>query len=378
MKIIQIATLVTPDGAYGGPVRVAVNQTRALLEAGHDVKLVAAASGFDKGLPTQFDGIPINLFKARKIPKLGFSGTCSPALQSWLRSAVGSADAVHIHMGRDLVTLPASKLARRYGVPYVLQTHGMIAPSSHPLASTIDQFWTLPALHGARRIFYLTPQESHSLKAVAPSLSTLEELQNGVPVTHYAPHPSREPTEVLFLARLHQRKRPLLFIELAKRLHPSFPNVRFALVGPDGGQGLEVRKAIDASGMSHVLRWEGAISPERTAERISRCDIYVLPSINEPFPMSVLEALALGRPTVITNSCGLAPTIAENEAGLVAEITTDSLVHSVRRLLSDSALRAQVSRAALDLARHEFGMKHVAERLEHFYGELSANGQTRK
>ncbi|MDQ0800076.1 glycosyltransferase [Arthrobacter sp. SLBN-112] len=378
MKIIQIVTLVTPDGAYGGPVRVAVNQTRALLEAGHEVELVAGGSGFGATLPKQFDGVPINLFHARSLPGMGFSGTWAPGLQSWLRSVIRTADAVHIHMGRDMVTLPASQLARRLRVPYVLQTHGMITRSSHPLAGIVDRLWTFPALENARRVLYLTPQESTDLKSLSRPLPTLEELPNGVPQSQHSKANKSKVIEVLFLARLHERKRPLLFIELAKKLHPIFPNVRFSMVGPDGGQASDVTASIQASGISHVLQWEGAIPPDKTAARISRCDVYVLPSINEPFPMSVLEALSLGKPVVITNSCGLGPAILKKEAGMVVDETLDSLVDSVTLLLDDAEFRDRVSRAALDLAYNDFGMKKIVKHLENIYDEVSNNGKRHK
>lgn len=373
MRIIQIATLVTPDGAYGGPVRVAVNQTRALLEAGHEVQLAAGASGFGGTLPKLFDGVPVHLFHTRSLPGMGFSGTWAPGLQSWLRSVLNEADAVHIHMGRDMVTLPASQLTRRLLVPYVLQTHGMITKSSHPLAGIVDRLWTFPALQNANKILYLTPKESTDLKSLSRPLPTLEELANGVPELRFSKANKSEVIEVLFLARLHERKRPLLFVELAKKLHPIFPNVRFSMVGPDGGQATDVRESIQASGISHVLHWEGAISPDKTAARISMCDVFLLPSINEPFPMSVLEALSLGKPIVITNSCGLGPTILEKEAGIVANESLDSLVDSVKLLLEDADLRKRMSRAALALAHDDFGMRKIAERLESIYDEVSRN-----
>jgi glycosyltransferase involved in cell wall biosynthesis len=375
MKIIQVATLITPDGAYGGPVRVAVNQTRALLAAGHEVDLVAGAFGFGRTLPTEFDGVPVRLFPARIIPTLGFSGTYAPGLQNWLRTNMVKTNVIHVHMGRDMVTLPSALIARKLGMPYVLQTHGMVTPSSHPLAGFVDRRWTVPALKSAKRILFLTPEESIGLSTVAPLSSTLEQLHNGVPEFPEASPIASNGMEVLFLARLHERKRPLIFVELAKQLHALFPSVRFVLAGPDGGEGTAIREAIRSSGISHVLSWEGAIAPERTAERISKCNVYVLPSINEPFPMSVLEALALGKPAVVTNSCGLADAIGNGEAGAVVDATLDSLAEAVSCLLADDVYRQKVGRNAQALARSDFGMNHVVERLEELYAETTAHAR---
>lgn len=372
MKIVQVATLVTPDGAYGGPIRVAVNQTRALRAAGHDVELVAGATGFGKTLPTQFDGVPVKLFSARTVPKLGFSGTFAPGILNWLKANLAQADVAHIHMGRDMVTLPAAVLAHKRGVPYILQTHGMVIPSSHPFAGVVDRTWTVPALMGAKRVLYLTQEERNGLSGVTPLGSTLEQLHNGVPESPEYSRPSAQGLEVLFLARLHERKRPLIFVELAKKLHQLFPSVKFVLAGPDGGEGAAVREAIFSSGIAHSVSWEGAIAPERTADRISRCDLYVLPSVNEPFPMSVLEALSQGKPAVVTDSCGLAKAISSADAGSVVDATLPSLVEAVRRLLADDDYRHRVGRNARSLARSDFSMTQVVGRLEHVYAGAGA------
>lgn len=79
MRILSVVTLVSPDGAFGGPVRVALNQATALRELGHDVTLAAGGRGFDEP-PTELDGVPVRLFPARTVvPGIGFAGLSSPA-----------------------------------------------------------------------------------------------------------------------------------------------------------------------------------------------------------------------------------------------------------------------------------------------------------
>lgn len=362
MKIIQIATLVTPDGAYGGPLRVAVNQTRALLDANHDVMLVAGAMGYKGKLPEHFDGVPVRLFRAhRPVPKLGFAGVLAPQLQRWLRSALQDTDVVHVHMGRDLVTLPSARMAARQRVPFVVQTHGMIDASNKLLSKPLDRFLTLPALNAANSVLYLTEHERQSLKEIAPRLSNLQGLHNGVPQA--APQRSSDGSgvEVLFLARLQERKRPLLFVEMAKQLHASYPAVRFVLVGPDEGEGTAVAAAIAEAGMKDKLRWEGAVSPEKAGDRISRSSIYVLPSVDEPFPMSVLEAMSFGKPVVVTDSCGLAKSISGARAGIVVGPGLSELAAAVEGLLSNPSLLAEMGNNSLELSRRDFSMDQVGK-----------------
>jgi glycosyltransferase involved in cell wall biosynthesis len=371
MKIIQVATLISPRGEYGGPVRVAVNQTRELLAAGHDVLLAAGAQGFGRRLPSEFDGVPVMLFQAfNPVPKTGFSGLFAPGLQKWLRTATRSADVAHIHLSRDLVTLPAAAQVRRRRLPYVLQTHGMITPSNHPLSGAVDAVWTKRALEGADTVFYLTPEERRGLSGVTAAALNLKELHNGVPETQQTRVTAEAPLEVLFLARLHARKRPLMFVAMAKALHGKYPHVRFSMVGPDGGEGPAVEAAIRQAGMGDALGWEGALSPEDTTARINRSTIYVLPSVDEPFPMSVLEALSVGKPVVVTDSCGLAAAITQAGAGTVIDASMESLVVGVERLIANPDYRNSVGGRARLLAEQKFSMKTVCDKLQRAYLSL--------
>ncbi|HEY2196155.1 MAG TPA: glycosyltransferase, partial [Mycobacterium sp.] len=142
MRILQVVTLLSPDGEYGGPARVALNQSAELLSRGHDVLVVGATRGY-RDVPTKLNGVPVKVFAARTLlPRTGFAGIGAPQLTRWLRSNWARFDVVHIHFGRDLVALPVAMAARRHGIPYLLQTHGMVIPSDHPLAAPLDAVCT--------------------------------------------------------------------------------------------------------------------------------------------------------------------------------------------------------------------------------------------
>lgn len=363
MKIAQVVTLVSPNGAYGGPVRVAVNQLVALKAAGHDVTLFTTHRGYENP-PSEVQGVPLVSYPARTvIPKVGFAGLTSPALVARLRRDLAEFDVVHVHLARDLVTLPAAWLALRMGIPLVVQTHGMIDHSENLLAAPLDAALTRPVLHGASAVFYLTEKERTDLAEVSRGRARLSHLINGVPVTDVVGARKAEPFEVLFLARLQLRKRAPLFVRAALQLAPEFPNVNFTLVGPDEGDASEVLELLHKAGSPGQVRWEGALTPEQTLGRLARANLYVLPSVNEPFPMSVLEAASVGLPVIITDSCGLAESVAQWKAGAVIDSSMDELVDSIRRfLLAPDEVRACGERAAL-MVRDNFGMPAIAGQL---------------
>ncbi|MCR2823967.1 glycosyltransferase [Microbacterium sp. zg.Y909] len=366
MRVLAVVTLVSPHGEYGGPLRVAVNQLQALAARGHEVLLCAAARGFDV-VPDQIDGVPARLYPARNLlPGTGFAGLASPALWRAVRKNARDFDVVHIHAARDLVTLPAARIAQRQGVRTLLQTHGMIDESSHPLAAPLDAMLTRPALKAATAVTHLTERERRSLVGVGRNRARLVDLPNGVPPAEQA-NPRTTGGHLLYLARLAPRKRPALFVEAATRLAPEFPDATFALVGPDEGEGDAVREAIARSGFADRIRWEGPLAPERTAARMREATGYVLPSVDEPYPMSVLEAMAAGLPVVVTDTCGLAPVVAKADAGAVIDDRLDSLTDAMRGLLQDPQAARTAGLRGRSLMREEFTMDAIAARLEQHY-----------
>lgn len=373
LKIVQVVTLVSPDGAYGGPVRVAQNQAQELAARGHKVQVFAGMRG--RVDPAYFGpGVATRLFRAvRVLPKTGFAGMAAPSMLRQLWRALKEADVVHLHLARDLVMLPAAVLCLLRGVPVVVQSHGMIDESDSKLAALLDKAITIRVLRAAHRCFWLTPEERNSLQnLMGGDDGALEQLVNGVPASRYRAEAPGDSVEFLYLARLQKRKRPTVLVEAAARLAAVSQRLfGVAFVGPDEGEEAEVRRRIQDSGAAHRMRVEGPLHPHRTVDRMRRASVLVLPSVHEPFPMSVLEAMSVGLPVVVTDSCGLAPFIESAGAGLVCDSSVESLSASLLRFLEEPGLWESTAAAALNLAQQTFSMGRVAEQLERVYGSVS-------
>ncbi|RLP10654.1 glycosyltransferase [Propionibacterium australiense] len=369
MRILQIVAVVSPDNVYGGPTTVAVNQCRVLADAGHEVTLAAVGLGFESAFPSSWEGVPVRLFPGRRVlPGAGFAGLASPALHRWLTRHVHSFDVVHVHLARDLVTLPAARIAQRAGVPVHAMTHGMIDASDNPLAAPLDAAMTARVLRDCVRVFHLTPREHDDLRSLFGDGLRLAELHNGVLVPGSPPErdPDRDPT-VLYLARVQERKRPGTFVEAARRLAAEFSTARFVMIGPDEGIGEQVRAQIAAAGLGDRLVWHGPATHAEGIRAMAEADVYVLPSVDEPYPMSVLEAMSQGLPVVVTDSCGLAPAVAEHGAGIVTDASVEQVTDAVRTLLADPAERRATGERAYATASEVFGMPAIAQRLVEAY-----------
>ncbi|MFJ4209298.1 glycosyltransferase [Paenarthrobacter sp. NPDC089675] len=369
LRIVQVVTLVSPDGAYGGPVRVAQNQAQALALRGHDVQVFSGVQGEVDG--AYFGaGVRTRLYKAvRLIPGIGFAGMAAPSMLAALWKTLKGADVVHLHLARDLVMLPAALLCLLRRVPFVVQGHGMIDESDKKLAKLLDRLITIRTLRASKKCFWLTPEERDSLGSfLGDHAASLECLINGVPSSDIVAAKPSGSFEFLYLARLQKRKRPSLLVEAANLLPEAVrARTRVALVGPDEGEASEVLRRIEALGSPEWVRLEGALQPSQTAARMGRASVFVLPSIDEPFPMSVLEAMSVGLPVVVTDSCGLAPYIRESGAGVVCDSSVEGLSAALRRFVVEPGLWESSSAAALKASKEVFSMDSIATQLEDTY-----------
>lgn len=378
MKILHVVTLCSPDMAFGGPLSVALDLTSGLGARGHAVILAAAGSGYGDTLPTEVAGVRALLGAGRQLlPGLGFSGLSSPALLRELPRAVRGADLVHVHLTRDLVAAPAALIAVAAGKPLVLQCHGMVDASARLLARVFDAALLRRLFRRADAVLCLSDKERDDVAAVVREpLDRAHWFPNGVEIVR-GPARDREDNLVVFAARLHPRKRPVAFVDAAAEVLVDFPDAKFVLVGPDEGCLPEVRSRIERLGLQLSVSYRGPQSRSSLIELLSRAAVHVQPAVDEPFGMTVLEAMSVGTPVVVTNECGLADVVGGTGAGIVCPPDPTSLADALRVLLADPVRRAEAGRAGRQAVEQTFTMATVVDRLEDIYGETIERRRTR-
>ncbi|GAA2985840.1 MULTISPECIES: glycosyltransferase [Streptomyces] len=380
MKVLHIVTLHTPDHAFGGPTRVALNLSKVQRADGDDARLMALGDGFEGALPGEVEGVPAHLFQARHLlPAFEVSGITSAALLRTARRMMRGADLVHVHLMRDLVTLPAALLALATRTPLVVQTHGMVDPTEKRVAQLTDLLGVRSVLRRADAVLHLTEQERLDVGAVAApvALTNTVRLVNGVRPQERKParEPGRPPV-VLFLARIQERKRPEDFVAAMPAVLARHPDARFVLAGPDTGALPGTLALARKLGVMDALDHVGPLGHEEVLDAGRRADVYVLPSIEEPLGVSVLEAMSVGTPAVITRTCGLGPDVAAAGAGRVVDsrvgedaANAAGIAGAVLELLEPGA-GDRAGKAAWDLVNERFTIESVTRTLRQTYEDV--------
>lgn len=361
MRILQVVTLLSAGGAFGGPLTVAVEQCQALHRLGHDVTLL---TGWDK--KAQLPKTPYRLvpLRARNLaPFMGLSGLTSLPLLRWLRAHETEFDLIHVHCGRDMVSLPAAALLRNRRA-YVLQTHGMIMPDRRMRSRVVDALMTHRALGRAAAVLYLTEIEHAGLREIGVPEAKLHELRNGIGFDpDLVRAPAEPPFTVSFCARLHPRKRVGAFLEMAALLADRAPGrFRFVVAGPDEGE-LVVVERFQQAHRELGVEYRGALSAAAARSLLAESDVFVLPSVDEPFPMTVLEALAVGTPSVVTDSCGIATALQEHDAAAVTDGSPEQLSAAVSAFVASPEEWAKASARSRDVIRTHYSIESIARQL---------------
>lgn len=104
-------------------------------------------------------------------------------------------------------------------------------------------------------------------------------------------------------------------------------------------------------------------------------DVYVLPSIYEAFPTTVLEACACGVPVITTDRCGTGDIIIESQAGIVIPYDKEQLIRALLSMLSDEKMKQHFREKGKLLVYEKFNWSKIAENVERIYLDCTNSGK---
>lgn len=372
MKICHVLPLLSADSTFDGPARVALSQASGLSKRGHSVIVVATSDGHWENSDPDLDVRTFTIVRWSR--RVGLGGPAYPSVWREIRRLARQVDVFHFHLGRDGVTLPACLVAKSSRTPYVVQCHGMVMPDGREMVGVADGLATRRALHDAARVLYLTDQERAGLVQVGGVENNLrlERLVNGIDVRPPAEQDGASQARrsgILFCSRLHPGKRVIAFAEMFSILRARGTQEEAFVVGPDDGELPALFQAIDRLGLNGTLHYEGNLAHEDVLERVRQARVLVIPSEDEPLPMISLEAMAVGTPVVVTNSCHIAEELAEADAAVVSDPSPESLADSVQTLLGNRFRAQATADHASDLIGRRYAIARVLDSLEAVYRE---------
>ena len=186
-------------------------------------------------------------------------------------------------------------------------------------------------------------------------------LHNGVKVPVKPCSPCSH-QDILFLGRLDANKSPDVLLRASKKVLKCSPETKI-LFGGDGE--IEKNRLLAKElGIADKCEFHGWVTGAQREALFERAAVYCLPSKNEGLPMSVLEAMARGIPTVATAVGGVPQVIKDGVNGFLIDTDdVEALAEKLIALLEESELRKEVGRASRDTVMRLFSISKSMKQL---------------
>lgn len=150
---------------------------------------------------------------------------------------------------------------------------------------------------------------------------------------------------VTFLGRITYQKGPEYFIEAAAKVLKRYPNVRFVMAGSGDMLNRSIRRVAQLK-IGTRFHFTGFLKGDDVQKMFAQSDVYVMPSVSEPFGISPLEAMRSGVPTIISKQSGVAEVLTHSIK--VDYWDVDAMADAIYGLLNYEPLARMTGELGLD------------------------------
>ncbi len=358
MNILQLIRSLDPTS--GGTAEAVRQLSTVHRELGHRVEIASLDPPDAPWLASL--GVPCHAFG----PATGGYGYVARLLP-WLKERHREFDLVVVNGLWQYHGLAAWRAFRALGCAYVVVPHGMLDPwfkRQYPLKHLKKWlYWPwgeYRVLRDARQVIFTTEEE----RLLARDSFWLYRARERVAHLGIEPPPADEAGQraaflaghpqlasgrnLLFLGRIHEKKGCDLLLAAFAAIAPQALDLRLVMAGPDP-RGLRpaLHAIAERAGVAGRVVWTGMLSGAAKWGALRCADAFILPSHQENFGISVVEALSCGVPVLISDKVNIWREVEQDGAGLVANDDAAGTAALLTRFLAcDQTALGQLRQAA--------------------------------
>ncbi len=386
MKFLHVITSMNPS--TGGPCQGVRNLATWFTRHDHTIEVVCLNDPNSEFLSK--DIIPIHALGQSRT-QWGYHAKLLP----WLQDNLSRFDAVILNGLWQYSGYALFKATRKPGMPpYFIFPHGMLdpwfqrRPERRIKAIRNWLYWTFieqRIIQNASALLFTSREEMRLARETFASYRPKHEITVGYGIPEPPEYHSRMDIAIaekcpaikgkpyfLFLGRIHPKKAVEILIHAYSALcHAKDPVARsnipkLVVAGPglETPYGQKLQKLAAQICPPDFVFWPGMLTGDAKWGAIYNCEAFVLPSHQENFGIAVVEALACGRPALISNQVNIWREIEENAAGFVASDTFEGTQELFRRWENLSGQHKKImGKAARTIYENRFAVALVAQRL---------------
>lgn len=364
-----------------------------------DIAIAQANSGLDVSVCTTYrtleelldleklrilflnSGITLYTFKA--VSPLLFS----LKLYKWLKGRINF-DCFHIHGLYRLPTAIAAHFAFKNKIPYLMTPHGSLVPFLYKqsrygswglrLKRLYERVLENHNLDRASVIHFTSHEEAldaGALNIKAPFVvlpigidwHSYESLPQFGGFRQRAKLDSDTPL-ILFLGRVDFKKGIDLLIHSFAQVLREIPKARLAIVGPDSSGYLQkVHLWCNELNIDNEVIFINHLEPAQVKEAYVDANVFILPSYNENFGITVIEAMACKCPVIISDQVNIWREIQNGSAGIIIQLSVNKLTKAVTKILNDPEEAQIMGISGRILAKDQYDWNSIVARYTELY-----------
>ena len=378
MKILHVISSIDPKG--GGPIEGIKQLNCPVRELGVQVDVLCCDPP-DAPFLNAFDNLTTTVY-AMGPHYLGYA--YAPKLLPWLKAHAHNYDAVIVNGIWQYTSFAVWRALAGTDIPYYVFTHGMLDPwfkHTYPLKHLKKcLYWPWAeyrVLRDARRVIF-TCEDERLLARQSFGLYKVNEAVTAYGVANppanaddlaaqfLAQYPQLQGKRLaLYLSRIHVKKGCDLLIAAFAKVAQQDASLHLVMAGPDNtGWVPKLQAQAKALGIADRIIWPGMLQGDLKWGAFYAAEVFVLPSHQENFGIVVAEALACGKPVLISHKVNIWREIIADGAGLMAEDTQAGTDELLQRWLAMSVEDFAVMQAkTIPCFQKRFHVQRAAERL---------------
>jgi len=359
----------------GGMFQSVRGLAKAVASTNADVRVFGIRDEHSAVDLQEWDPLSVQTFRPR-LRAWGYSNQLVPAMLN------ADLDILSVHGLWKYSSLGSQRWHQRTGRPHVVHPHGMLEPwalrNAHWKKRMASALYETQHLHGAACLRALSESETRSIRGdglrnpicVIPNGVDLPELSEG-----NGKNQSESRRTLLYLGRLHRKKNLTSLIrawnETFKSQARNSGSWVLAIAGWDQG-GYESELKQIAAGASVVFL--GPQFGKQKSECYRTCDAFILASLSEGLPMTVLEAWSYAKPVLMTSECNLPEGFSAKAAVRIGS-SPDEIASGLKTLVEMSdADRAAMGTRGRALVTTNFSWPRIGEEMRNVYEWVLGGG----
>lgn len=360
MKIIQII----PNFGFGGAEIMCENLCYELTGLGHEV-IVISLYNYHSEISNRIEkrGIPIIYLKKHLGPDLRI--ICK--LKKILKKI--NPDIIHTHLSAVLYSTPATLSMK--SIKKIHTVHNMADKELIGFRQKLNYFnYKLGVVPVA-----LSPEIKKSIiKIYHLNSETVPIVFNGINLDKYkkkANYDYNEKFVLIHVGRFAKQKNHKGLIEAFKIFHERIENSQLCLIG-NGEEIDNIKEMVSELHLQDCVEFCG--NQTDVYSYLNKADTFILPSLYEGIPLTIIEAMGTGLPIIATRVGGIPDLIVDGENGLLTDLNAENIANAIYRLATNKDLRQKLGNNGF-LHSKVFSAEYMAKRYCEVYENLISKEQ---